>query len=266
MTTLPSIFVSHGSPTLPLTASPARAFLSGLGAALGRPEAILCISAHWETREPMVSSAARPETIHDFYGFPAPLYELGYPAPGAPRLAARAAGLLAAAGFACAEDAAQGLDHGAWVPLLLMYPAADVPVAQLSVQMPQGPAHHLALGRALAALRREGVLVLGSGGATHNLAEFRGSSADAPPLPHVLAFDRWLAAAAEAGDEKSLADYRRLAPEARRVHPREEHFLPFFVAFGAGGAGARGRRLHDSFSYGALSMAAFAFEQRDASD
>ena len=260
MTRLPSVFVSHGAPTLPLGPSPAREFLAGLGAELGRPEAILCISAHWETREPAVSTSERPETIHDFYGFPAPLYELRYPAPGAARLAQEAARRLAAAGFGCALDPARGLDHGAWVPLLLMYPAADIPTTQLSVQMPLGPAHHLALGRALEALREEGILILGSGGATHNLAELRRQAPDAPPLPHVAAFDAWLAEAAEKGDAASLVDYRLKAPAALRVHPREEHFLPFFVAFGAGGAKARGRRLHRSFSHGALSMAAFAFE------
>jgi 4,5-DOPA dioxygenase extradiol len=264
MADLPSIFVSHGAPTLALSPEPARDFLAGLGAALGRPKAILCASAHWETPEPAVSAAERPETVHDFYGFPEPLYRLRYPAPGAPALAARVVELLAAAGLPCARDPAQGLDHGAWVPLLLMYPAADIPVAQISIQMPPareaGPAHHLALGRALAALRQEGVLVLGSGGATHNLGEFRGQPPEAPPAPHVRAFDAWLAQAAEAGDEAALLDYARRAPEARRIHPREEHILPFFVAFGAGGRGAKGRRLHASYSHGVLSMAAFAFE------
>ena len=260
MTKLPSLFVSHGAPTLPLSPSPAREFLADLGAELGRPEAILCISAHWETREPAVSTSERPETIHDFYGFPAPLYELRYPAPGAVALAAAAARRLEAAGFSCAEDPARGLDHGAWVPLLLMYPAADIPATQLSVQIERGPAHHLALGRALEALREEGVLILGSGGATHNLAELRRHAPDAPALAHVAAFDAWLAEAAEKGDAASLVDYRLKAPSALRVHPREEHFLPFFVAFGAGGTEARGRRLHRSFSHGALAMAAFAFE------
>ena len=259
MSGLPSVFVSHGAPTLPLAPSPAREFLAGLGGVLGRPQAILCISAHWETAAPAVSTAEHPGTVHDFYGFPERLYALRYPAPGAPELARRTAALLAGAGLACTADPAQGLDHGAWVPLLLMYPAADVPTAQLSVQMPLGPAHHLALGRALAPLREEGVLVLGSGGATHNLAELSRAAPDAPPPPHVTAFEAWLAERAEAGDEESLVDYRRKAPAAARVHPREEHFLPFFVAFGAAGKGARGRRLHDSFSYGALSMAAFAF-------
>jgi 4,5-DOPA dioxygenase extradiol len=261
MVTFPSIFVSHGSPTLPLTPEvPAHAFLSNLGATLGRPAAILCISAHWETRDPAVSTAPKPETIHDFYGFPAPLYRIRHPAPGAVELAGQARRNIEDAGFACAEDPSRGLDHGAWVPLMLMYPEADVRTAQLSVQMPRGPQHHIALGRALAPLRQEGVLVIGSGGATHNLGEFRGQPADAPPAPHVVAFDAWLAQAAEAGDEATLVDYRRTAPEALRLHPREEHFLPFFVAFGAGGPGAKGRRLHQSFTHGVLSMAAFAFD------
>jgi 4,5-DOPA dioxygenase extradiol len=259
MTSFPSVFVSHGAPTLILTPCPARDFLANLGASLGRPTAILCVSAHWESRAPAVSAAERPETVHDFYGFPEPLYRLRYPAPGAPALADRAATLLGTAGLACKRDPAQGLDHGAWVPLMLMYPEADIPVAQLAVNMPLGPAHHLALGRALAPLRDEGVLILGSGGATHNLREFGGLPLDAPPLPHVRAFDDWLGRTAEAGDEAALVDFLHTAPEPRRVHPREEHFLPFFVAFGAGGPGAAGRRLHDSFNYGMLSMAAFAF-------
>ena len=256
----PSVFVSHGSPTLPLSALPARDFLAALGQELGRPEAILCISAHWETPVPAVSTAAQPETIHDFYGFPRALYELSYPAPGAPELALETSRRLAAAGFACADDPERGLDHGAWVPLLLMYPEAGIPVTQLSVQLPDGPAHHVALGRALAPMREEGILILGSGGATHNLTELSRDPQDGPPLAHVAAFDEWLGTAAASGDEESLVDYRKKAPAALRVHPREEHFLPFFVAFGAGGTHARGRRLHRSFSHGALSMAAFAFE------
>ena len=259
MTALPSLFVSHGAPTLALTPAPAHEFLKGLGSGLGRPTAILCISAHWETERPTVSAGREPETIHDFYGFPPPLYRLRYPAPGAPRLAERVVELLGRAGIPSLQDPARGFDHGAWVPLLLMYPEADIPVAQLSLQLPRGPSHHLALGRALAPLRHEGVLVLGSGGATHNLAEFRGQPLDAPPPPHVRAFDAWLAGAAEAGDETALLDYPQQAPDARRVHPREEHFLPFFVAFGAAGTGAKGRRLHTSFTHGVLSMAAFAF-------
>lgn len=141
----------------------------------------------------------------------------------------------------------------------LMYPAADMPVAQLSIQTALGPAHHVALGRALAPLRADDVLILGSGGATHNLYTMERGRHDAPP-PWAREFDDWLAAAFEAGDEPALANYRLQAPYAREAHPRDEHLLPSFVAFGAGGPGAKGRRLHRSFTHGSLSMAAFTFE------
>jgi 4,5-DOPA dioxygenase extradiol len=154
--TLPSLFLSHGAPTLPLTDTPARAFLGRLGSTLGQPKAIVVVSAHWETDGPEVSAVARNETIHDFHGFPRQLYELSYPAPGAPSLADEIAELLHEADLACRVDNRRGLDHGAWVPLLLMYPAADIPVLQVSIQPHLGPAHHLRLGRALARLRGEG--------------------------------------------------------------------------------------------------------------
>ena len=134
MTAFPALFVSHGAPTLPLEDSPARHFIESLGRELPRPRSILAISAHWETANPVVSTAERPETIHDFHGFPRALYELGYPAPGAPELARRAVDLLAARGISAATDPARGLDHGAWTPLLLMYGQADIPVTQLSIR------------------------------------------------------------------------------------------------------------------------------------
>ena len=259
MATLPALFVSHGAPTLIVEPSPARDFLAGLGATLDRPAAIVCVSAHWESARPTVATTPAPETIHDFYGFPPALYEIAYPAPGAPEVAQRVAAALDQAGLATATDGDRGLDHGAWVPLKLMYPAADVPVLQLSVQPHLGPEHHWRIGRALAPLRGEGILVLASGGATHNLAEFRGQAPDAPVAPHVAAFDAWLADTVEAGDLDRLLAYREMAPEAPRIHPRDEHFLPLFAALGAGGGDARGRRIHASFTYGILSMAAFAF-------
>jgi len=259
VTDLPAVFVSHGAPTLIMDPCPARDFLAGLGAALPRPAAVACISAHWESEIPTVATTAAPPTIHDFFGFPRQLYDLRYPAPGAPDVASRAAELLGAAGYAVAAEGARGLDHGAWVPLKLMYPRADIPAFQLSVQAHRGPDHHLAVGRALAPLRREGVLVLASGGATHNLMEFHGQPVDAPAAPHVTAFDAWLAETIEAGDEASLLDYRRRAPDAERIHPRHEHFLPLFVALGVAGPGGQGRRIHHSFTHAVLSMAAFAF-------
>jgi 4,5-DOPA dioxygenase extradiol len=226
---------------------------------LPRPKAILAVSAHWETDSPRAATTAQPETIHDFHGFPEELYSLRYPAPGAPELALRAVELLSAAGFSAAADAKRGLDHGAWAPLLLAYPEADVPVAQLSIQPSLGPAHHLAMGRALAPLRGEGVLVFGSGGATHNLSEVAwGRHGD--PLAWARAFDDWLAETISAGDAVALPDWRARAPHAARAHPRDEHLLPLLVTFGAAGDGGRGARLHTSFVHGSLSMAAFRFE------
>jgi 4,5-DOPA dioxygenase extradiol len=256
---LPAVFVSHGAPTLLLDPCPAREFLAGLGRELGRPRAVLCISAHWEARNPAVSTAQRPATIHDFYGFPRELEDVTYPAPGDPGLAARAGALLRAAGFEGVTEPDRGLDHGAWVPLALMFPDAATPVAQLSVQTALGPAHHLAVGRALSSLREEGVLVLGSGGATHNLGEFRGQRIDEEPPTHVREFEAWLCAAVERGDVEALAAYRQAAPTPVRIHPTEEHFLPMLVAAGAGG-GRGGRVLHRSFTHGVLSMASFAWD------
>jgi len=253
---LPSVFVSHGAPTLPLEAGPATGFLRSLGARLPRPSAVLCVSAHWEAPEPRVSVAERPETIHDFYGFPEELYRLEYPAPGARAVAERARDLIGAAGIAVATDEERGLDHGAWVPLLLMYPEAQIPVAQLSVQPGQGAAAHLALGRALAPLRAEDVLILGSGGAVHDLRSFRPGSSRVPDW--AAEFEEWLVRAVEAGDEAALAAYRTASPHGVRAHPTEEHFLPLLVACGAG-AGAPGQTLHRSFAHGGLSMAAFSF-------
>lgn len=254
--TLPSVFVSHGSPALVMEDHPARHFLAGLGGRIGRPAAILCVSAHWETAAPAVSGALRPETIHDFYGFPEALYRLRYPAPGAPDLAERAAGLLRGAGIDCTVDPGRGLDHGAWNPLLLIYPSADIPVTQLSVQPRAGAAPHVAAGRALAPLRREGVLILASGGAVHNLRQFAVDRER--PAEWATAFEAWLAERIEAGDEAALTDWREQAPYARAAHPSDEHFLPLFVAMGAG-EGAPGRALHRSFAHGSLAMDAFAW-------
>lgn len=260
----PTLFLSHGSPMLPLVEAPSRDFLAGLGAWLaasaGRPDAILMVSAHWETARPTVNAVARNATIHDFRGFPEPLYRLTYPAPGDVTLAERVADLLAAAGLPCDTDHARGLDHGAWCPLLLAYPAADIPVVQLSVQSQLGPAHHHQLGLALAALRTEGVLVIGSGAFTHDLRRLRGQALDAPETPDVAAFADWMDRALVEGRLCDLLTYRTRAPHATSQHPTEEHLLPLFVAMGAAGAAARPTRLHRSLTHGALRMDAYAFD------
>jgi len=260
---LPSLFVSHGSPMLALTPSSARDFLAGLGETLPRPTAIVIASAHWETERPAVNAVAINPTIHDFFGFPPPLYALRYPAPGSAVVAARVAALLDAAGLGCEVDQARGLDHGAWVPLLLMYPAHDIPVVELSVQTRQGPRHHLLLGEALAPLRQQGVLVIGSGAFTHDLRRMRRGDRESDAEPDVAAFAEWMWAALAAGRVDEVLDYRRRAPFGAAQHPTEEHLLPLFVALGAGGTDAPARRLHASTNYGVLRMDAFAFGAMD---
>ena len=257
--TQPSLFLSHGAPTLPLTDAPARDFLQGLGNRLERPSAILVASAHWETAQPMAGGGAVNETIHDFYGFPRALYALRYPAPGAPLLAERASDLLCAAGIASGVDPARGLDHGAWVPLLMMYPDADIPVLQLSIQSHLGPAHHLQVGRALAPLRKDGVLIIGSGSFTHNLAEFGGHGPNDPAPDWANAFADWFDKALGEGRTCDLLTYRSQCPFAVRNHPTEEHLLPLYVALGAAGEGARAEHLHASATYGVLRMDAYGF-------
>ncbi|MDP1537989.1 MAG: class III extradiol ring-cleavage dioxygenase [Burkholderiales bacterium] len=256
----PALFVSHGAPTLALEPGPTRGFLAELGAALPRPRAILVVSAHWETAAPAVSAAAHPETIHDFYGFPEALYAMRYPAPGAPGLAARAAELLAASGFSGTTAVERGLDHGAWVPLMLMCPEADIPVIQLAVQTALGPAHHWRLGEALRPLRDQGVLIIGSGSVTHNLREFGHHRHDSPPPSWVSEFNGWLHDKVVSLDQQALLDYRARAPQAARNHPTEEHLLPLFVAAGAATPGSRPERLHSAYTYGVIGMDAYRFD------
>lgn len=260
-TPLPALFVSHGSPMLALEDGPARRFLTGLAADLPRPKAILVVSAHWETRTPVVSAASAPETIHDFgRGFPKALFAIRYSAPGAPELAARTAELLTAAGLPVSVHPDRGLDHGAWVPLGLAWPDADVPMTQLSIQPHLGPEWHRRLGEALRPLREEGVLIVASGALTHNLGEFFGRDLDAEAPDWVVAFGNWMHGAVTEGRADEALDYRSRAPHAARNHPTEEHLLPLFVAMGAGTPGAAGRRLHSSHTYGVLAMDAYAFD------
>jgi 4,5-DOPA dioxygenase extradiol len=185
---LPAVFVSHGAPTLPFDDVPARDFLRGLGARLGKPRAVLAVSAHWDTDAPAINAVVSNDTIHDFHGFPRPLYDLRYAAPGDALLAREVSGLLN--GRRAQIDTMRGLDHGAWVPLMLMYPDADIPVVQLSVQSTKGAAHHIALGRALAKLRQDDVLVLGSGGFVHNLRHI--APPGSPEAPWSRDFAGWM--------------------------------------------------------------------------
>ncbi len=264
MNRMPPVFVSHGSPLLAVEPGDVGPMLAGLGVELPRPEAILVVSAHWEAPEPTVSTSPRPRVIHDFYGFPPALYDLGYDAPGAPALALQASGLLQDAGMAPRLSSSRGLDHGAWMPLRYLYPIADIPVTQLAISPAHGAAFHLGLGHALAPLAAEGVLILGSGGLTHNLGAFHGQAADAPAPDWVTEFADWAAESLASGDAGALADYRVRGPQAARNHPTEEHFLPLLVALGAAGEGATGRRVRGGVTHGVLAMDAFVFEDSSA--
>ncbi|MCK6491406.1 MAG: dioxygenase [Planctomycetes bacterium] len=255
MASQPSLFISHGAPDLVLQDIPASNFLRALGRHLPRPRAVVVASAHWTGAGIEVGGDPRPDTIHDFGGFAPELHRMRYPAPGDPALAARVVDALAAAGLP-ARTSARGLDHGVWVPLALLFPGAEVPVVPLSVQPGLDGAHHLAVGRALAGLRDEGVLVVGSGAATHNLGELMPGVEQAPSW--VADFDDWAVARAGAGDGAALADWQRQGPQARRNHPTPEHWLPLLVAQGAGG-GAPGRLLHRSTTWGVLRMTMLGF-------
>jgi 4,5-DOPA dioxygenase extradiol len=262
MTILPSLFVSHGAPNLILGQSAARHFLSELSQALpAKPKAILVVSAHWETSQPRVSAPMRNETIYDFGGFERELYTLTYPAPGSLTLAARVVELGAQSQVNIDIDPSRGLDHGAWVPLILAWPDADIPVAQLSVQPSASVEHHLRLGQMLEALREEGVLILGSGSFTHDLRSYMPHRHDVEAMEPawVTDFADWMHARIMAGDYDSLKDYRALAPHAVRNHPTEEHLHPLFVALGAGGKPASPKLLHQSATHGVLRMDAYAF-------
>ncbi len=261
MVPLPSVFVYHGSPMHALQAGEAGRAWAALAKRLGKPKAILIASAHWETNVPMVTGSARPETIHDFFGFPEPLYRIRYNSPGAPEIAQKASQLLKQAGFTAAIDGCRGLDHGAWAPLLYMYPEADVPVVQLSLQPELGTRHHIALGRALRKLEEDNVLVIGSGHMTHNLRDFmrdRGRS-DAPPARYAAEFAEWVRERLEAHDLDTLADYRSRSPHGVRAHPSEEHFLPLFVALGAARDSYKPERILKSIDAGVLAMDAYVF-------
>jgi len=254
---LPSVFISHGSPMHALEPGAAGDAWKTLAQRLPRPRAILIASAHWETNLPMLTGSEKPETIHDFYNFPEPLYRLRYPAPGAPEVAQRAQALLKIAGFTAGIDGCRGLDHGAWSPLLYMYPKADIPVVQISVQPAFGPRHHVEVGRSLRKLSEEGVLIIGSGHMTHNLRDW--SRGGGKPEPYAREFQDWVKQRLEARDVDSLIDYRSRSPHGVRAHPTDEHFLPLFFALGAAAETARPERVYDAIDSGVLAMDAYVF-------
>jgi 4,5-DOPA dioxygenase extradiol len=264
---LPTLFISHGSPMTALEPREAGAFMQRLGpaieAAFGKPKAVLAISAHSLAREPVLLAAEQHQAVYDFSGFDQRLYSLRYDAPGAPELALRVAALLEGAGIAVHRVNEGGLDHGIWTPLRYMFPHADVPVLPLAWPADWSPERLLALGVALSPLAEQGVLVMGTGSLTHNLRRVLGGGQipqpDALPTLESSAFRQWFAERGAAADGPALLDYRRQAPHAVLMHPSDEHLLPFFVAAGAAGPKPVALRIHESVVFGDLAMDAFAF-------
>ena len=225
-----SLFISHGAPTFALESSALVDRLAALGSQLDNIKAVLVVSPHWQTATLEVMTTIKPETIHDFYGFPEALYELQYPVQGCPELANEATALLKAAGLDCAPNSSRGLDHGAWVPLMHLFPKANVPAFQISLPYTATPQMAYALGQAVAPLKEQGVLILGTGGITHNLGHFMRRDVD---LSYVTQFGDWVRKAIVENRVEDLLNYRQLAPSATQAHPTDEHFLPLFVALGS---------------------------------
>lgn len=256
----PTLFVPHGAPTFALRPGAAGAALARQAQALPLPRAIVIVSAHWDTAEPTVGFAQRPETIHDFWGFPDELYRIRYPATGCREAAEEVVATLHAAGLPAHKDDERGLDHGAWVPLRLMFPDAEVPVIPLSIQSHGGPAAAYELGRALAPLAAKGFLVIASGNVTHNLRDYQMAARSGGQTPaYVRQFTDWLADRLYARDISALLDYRKQAPGGVQAHPTDEHLLPLFVALGAGGEGAQIERFHAGIDDYVMAMDAFSF-------
>ena len=254
---LPSLFISHGSPMLALQPGASGPALERLAGALPRPKAIVVMSAHWESHELLISSSPAPETWHDFGGFPRELFAVQYPAPGNPALARQIVELLAADDLQARLDNQRPFDHGTWVPLSLMYPAADIPVVLVSLPSHMGPALQTRIGQALASLRAEGVLLIGSGSITHNLGELDWRAGPESIEPWAREFRDWVVDKLDTQDEAALHDYRRQAPHAVRSHPSDEHLLPLYFARGAGGQFSVA---YQGFTLGALGMDIYRFD------
>jgi 4,5-DOPA dioxygenase extradiol len=252
----PSLYISHGSPMLALEPGASGPALARLAAQMPKPRAIVIVSAHWESNELLVGGNPHPDTWHDFGGFPKALFEVQYPAPGDPQLAAEVVELLKAAELPARIDAKRPFDHGVWVPLSLMYPQADIPVVQVSLPTRGGPALQTRVGHALASLREHGVLLIGSGSITHNLRELDWHAGPESVEPWAKSFRDWMIEKLAANDEAALHDYRQQAPNAVRNHPSDEHLLPLYFARGAGGAFSIA---HQGFTMGALGMDIYRF-------
>ena len=254
----PVLFISHGAPTFALEPGEAGRALGQVGAELDGLRAMVVISPHWQTDTLRVTTTASPETIHDFYGFPEPLYRLQYPAQGSPAVAQEVLDCMDRAGLAPVADPDRGLDHGVWVPMMHLRPKADIPLVCVSLPYRADATYAFQLGESLKTLRESGVAIIGSGSLTHNLGDFRGTHVDAL-LDYVEPFTDWVQQGVKQRDTAALLAWCELAPHARQAHPTEEHFLPLFVAMGASDTADELDLLTSEVRYGMLSMASFAW-------
>lgn len=247
---MPALFVGHGSPMNAIEANQFRRGWSEVAARFPRPRGVLCVSAHWETRGVFVTSAERPETIHDFYGFPRELFAVRYPAPGDPALARATAGLVTQVSIGL--DGGRGLDHGSWSVLTAMYPKADIPVVQLSLDTSRPASFHYGLAKELAPLREQGVLILGSGNMVHNLRliDFHRQDGYDWAVRINDELKRWI----RSGDHAALVDYPALGPDASRAVPSSEHYLPLLYALALQGEGEEVAFFNDALTAGSISM------------
>ena len=251
---LPTLFLSHGAPDMALSDLPVTRYLRQMGEGFDRVKTILVASAHWPSRAPRVSATARPETLHDYYcGTYPELYALNYPSSGNPVVAERTLQLLQSTGLNPSPDPERGLDHGVWVPLMHLRPAGDIPVVSLSIQPHLDARHHFEVGRALAPLREEGVLIIASGAITHDLFGIRELAHKYPVPPYAQQYADWVKENVEIKSLRKLMNFYQEAPHARRNHPTPEHFLPLFIALGAASRESW-RRIHSSWTYGVLAM------------
>ncbi len=255
----PALFISHGSPGIALMPEdPTYRFLCHLARSFPVPDAVVLFSAHWCSDQILISATNPQTTIHDFKGFDPRLYAMKYEPPGHPDLASEIALRLQRVDEKIVFVNDHGLDHGAWIPLMLMYPEATIPVAQISIQPGMSPRYHYDIGVALSTLKQKNILIIGSGGMTHNLREASFNDYNAPPPQWVSSFSEWMKERLEAGEKETVLDYREQCPYARENHPTEEHLLPLFVAMGAGGSG-KGHRIHTAAMYGTVMTDAYEF-------
>ena len=257
---LPVLFVPHGSPMFALEPGAAGAAMVETVQQLARPRAVVILSPHWDTADPVVGVASRLSTVHDFYGFDPRLYEIQYPATGCPEAAHEVVAAIRAAGFSVSTDTQRGLDHGAWVPLRQIFPDADVPIIPVSMQAQRGPVHAYRLGQALSALVQQNFMVIGSGNITHNLRDWQVARRDGDgPPSYVREFSDWIYDAMRAGRIDELLGYRSVSPIAARAHPTQEHLLPLFTVLGAAGRAAQAQAFYRGVAETVLAMDGYIF-------